>query len=43
MILQNEELFVDDEFPPAPKSLYYNLKKPITQSYGDAKFRLALV
>lgn len=24
MVVQNNEPFVDDSFPPAPKSLYYN-------------------
>ncbi|KAL5012395.1 hypothetical protein ScPMuIL_010946 [Solemya velum] len=27
---QNEETFVDDSFPPLPKSLYFDQRKPIT-------------
>lgn len=29
---QNHELFVDDSFPPLPKSLYYNPEEPREES-----------
>lgn len=32
--LDNGELFVDDSFPPAPKSLYYNAAQPTTNGTG---------
>lgn len=32
--LDNGELFVDDSFPPAPKSLYYNASQPSTSNSG---------
>lgn len=33
--LDNQELFVDDSFPPAPKSLYYNASQPLSSNGGS--------
>lgn len=32
MFFQNNEFFIDDSFPPLPKSLYYNPEEPRDES-----------